>query len=228
MHASIPFGNRPSIKTMRELDDRLKHLALEAQNYPRDSLERRKTVDRLLREIQDSKRLCRPSVPSQLLGSYEEIYAIALQNIFWYLYEKIDLYNPEKEVLQWVNFLLRKRFPEAIREVTKLYRGVQPMQLKRITLEDLDRCIPPEPKNAPSSEIQDIRQYIKEDPDNLFRSTYVANNPNANFQDIALRVLEGWSWREISTELAVKVPTLSSFYQRSLKKFASNFKEYLS
>ncbi|MBP0021648.1 MAG: sigma-70 family RNA polymerase sigma factor [Cyanobacteria bacterium SBLK] len=213
---------------MQELDDRLKRLALQAQNHPPKSPQRQKTVDRLLREIQASGCLCRPSVPGHLRGAYEEIYAIAVQNIFRYLYENIDRYDPEKEVLQWANFLLRKRFPDAIREITKLYRGVRPTQLQRLTLEDWDRIILPESENVTSPEIQEICQYLQEDPENIFRSTCIGKNPAASFQYIALQVLAGRSWREISTELGLKIPTLSGFYQRSLKKFAPKFKEYLS
>lgn len=213
---------------MQELDDRLKRLALQAQNQPPKSLQRQKTVDRLLREIQASGRLVRPSVPDHLRGSYEEIYAIAVQNIFRHLYENIDRYDPEKEVLQWANFLLRKRFPDAIQEITKLYGGIEPTQLKRLTLEDWDRCILPESENAPSPEIQEICQYLQDDPENRFRSTCIGKNPAASFQYIALQVLADRSWQDISTELGIKVSTLSSFYRRSLKKFAPQFKDYLS
>jgi hypothetical protein len=41
---------------------------------------------------------------------YEEIYAEAQQRLFLHLCEKIDQYNPELEVMQWANFLMRRRF----------------------------------------------------------------------------------------------------------------------
>lgn len=215
---------------MSEIDDRLRKLALEAQKHPQGSLKRKKAVDRLLRSLQNSQKLCHPPVPPHLQGLYSEIYAIAKQHLFCYLFRKIDTYKPEKgEVLQWVNFLLRRRFPEAIGEVTRLGKGKQLswQNVKRMTLEDLDANPSFQDYSVPSEE-DELREYIKEDPDRIFQTAHVSNNPHATFQCIALKTLEGWSWQEISTELGVKVPTLSCFYQRNLKRFKPYFHSYLS
>jgi hypothetical protein len=75
---------------------------------------------------------------------------------------------------------------------------------------------------------EEVIQCIQEDCDGLFKATHVEQKPAANFQYIALRFLEGYSWKEISAELDVKVVTLSSFYLRCLAKFTPKFKEYLS
>ncbi|MEM8810556.1 MAG: sigma-70 family RNA polymerase sigma factor, partial [Cyanobacteria bacterium P01_G01_bin.38] len=64
--------------------------------------------------------------------------------------------------------------------------------------------------------------------DGVFRRTHILQKPEANFQYIALRFLGGYSWKEISADLDVKVVTLSSFYQRCLVKFAPVLKEYVS
>lgn len=212
------------------LDDRLKHLAIEAQQHPPKSQARQRALSRLLNAISQSKRLSRPR-RGQFQELYEEIYAEAVQRLFAYVCEKIDRYSPDRgEVLQWVNFLLNQRFfIEASREVLPVvFQGIDPKQIQRITIDDLDRNNPSEvnPQLIPSLS-QEVMQCLEDDPEGLFQAAYVANSPNANFQVLALRRLTGYSWQEISSELNISAQTLSSFYQRSLIKFTPKFKEYL-
>lgn len=208
------------------LDDRLKHLAMEAQQHPPKSQARQRALSRLLNAISQSKRLSRPR-RGQFQEFYEEIYAEAVQRLFAYVCEKIDRYSPDRgEVLQWVNFLLNQRFfIEASREVLPVvFQGIDPKQIQRITIDDLDRHKPIEVIPSLS---QEVMQCLEDDPEGLFQAAYVANFPNANFQVLALKRLMGYSWQEISSELNISAQTLSSFYQRSLIKFTPKFKEYL-
>ena len=109
-----------------------------------------------------------------------------------------------------------------------MFQGIDPKQIQRITIDDLDRNNPSEvnPQLIPSLS-QEVMQCLEDDPEGLFQAAYVANFPNANFQVLALRRLTGYSWQEISSELNISAQTLSSFYQRSLIKFTPKFKEYL-
>jgi len=212
------------------LDERLKHLAMEAQQHPPKSQARQRALSQLLNAISQSKRLSRPR-RDQFQKFYEEVYAEAVQRLFAYVCEKIDRYSPDRgEVLQWVNFLLNQRFfIEASREVLPVvFQGIDPKQIQCITIDDLDRNNPSEvnPQLIPSLS-QEVMQCLEDDPEGLFQAAYVANFPNANFQVLALRRLTGYSWQEISSELNISAQTLSSFYQRSLIKFTPKFKEYL-
>lgn len=201
-----------------QLDRCLRQLALEAQQYPPHTLERRQTVGKLLRVMQNSGRLCRPSCPG-FSGLYEEIYAIALQKLFCYIYERIDHYDSTRgEVLQWANFLLRRRLPEAIRELS------HPREVQRFNLDDLEKNSASQP-NSPSEE---LLQCLKEDPEGIFTSRHIVNHPQAHFQFIALKKVSGYTWKEISRELNISVQTLSSFYQRCLKEFTPMLQKYLS
>jgi DNA-directed RNA polymerase specialized sigma24 family protein len=164
----------------------------------------------------------------QFRGFYEDIYAEARQRLFLHICEKIDEYDSQREVLQWANFLLGRRFfINASREIMPtMPKGIDPKQITRLTIDDLDRNIPPD-KHSPSLS-QEVRQVIEEDPEGIFQRDHVVDRPAANFQAIALKILSGYSWKEISAELDVTISTLSSFYQRCLTKFAPKFKEYLS
>jgi hypothetical protein len=213
------------------LDDRLKQLAIAAQQCPPGSLAKRRALSELIIVMQRSGKLCRPR-QGQFHTLYEEIYAEALQRLFSFICERINYYNPERgEVLQWVNFLLIQRFfIEASRDfLPTVYKGMDARTVKHSTLESLDRSNPYEinPQLIPHLS-QEVKDCIEEDPEGLFAQTYVADHPAANFQYLALKRLEGYSWQDLSIELQIAVPTLSSFYQRCLTRFAPRLKTYLS
>ncbi|MDX2244545.1 MAG: sigma-70 family RNA polymerase sigma factor [Leptolyngbyaceae cyanobacterium bins.302] len=215
----------------RDLDQHLNQLAIAAQQEPPQSRARQRALARLIQALQQSKKLVRPR-RDQFTGLYEEIYAEALQRLFSHICDKIDRYNPDRgEVLQWANFLLsRQFFIEASRELLPtVYKGLDPRSIRPMTLEDLDRSSPAEinPQLVPLPS-QQVRDCLEEDPESLFQQAYIDRYPDANFQSLALKRLDGYSWEELATELDIKIPTLSSFYQRCLTKFAPNFRRYLS
>lgn len=219
-----------STQTMNRVDEHLKQLALEAQAYPPKTKERQKALAKLVSAIQRSGMLGRP-YKGCFQGFYEEIYAEAQQRLFCHICEKIDSYDPEREVLQWANFLLKKRFfIEASRTIMPTVpRGLDQKQIIRLTIDDLDRNYSLDENNPTTPSLsQEVIQCLEEDPDGIFKGTYAASNPEATFQFLAIKIVAGYSWKEISSELGIKVPTLSSFYQRCLIKFAPKFKEYLS
>ena len=215
---------------MNEIDQHLKQLAVEAQRHPPKTKQRQQALTKLVRAIQQSGMLIRPR-RGAFQGFYGEIYAEALQRLFFHICERIDDYDPQREVLQWANFLLDKRFfVEASRTfMPTLPKGVHPKEITRLTIDDLDRNNPIEVKNPETHSLfQEVFQYLESDPEGIFKSTHISKNPAANFQFLAIKILSGYSWKEISDELGIKIPTLSSFYQRCLTKFIPNFKEYLS
>lgn len=212
-----------------DVDSQLKQLAVAAQSYPPRTLSRQKALSRLLVALQGSGKLVRP-YRGQFGNQYGEIYAEAQQRLFLYMCEAIERYDPNLEVLQWANFLLRQRFfIEASRDILSGFKNRDRERLTRISLEVLDKKEPLEAGDrARRSLSEEVRHCIEEDCEGLFGSAHVAKHPAANFRFIAMRILAGYSWKEISAELQVKVPTLSSFYQRCLTRFAPKFREYLS
>lgn len=217
--------------TAPSLDWQLKQLAIAAQSHAPRSRERQCALARLIDALQRSRKLVYPQRGS-FPGLYAEIYADAVQRLFAHICDRIDRYNPERgEVLQWANFLLQRQFfIEASRELLPtLPKGIDPKAVKRLTLEDLDRSHPDQvnPQRVPLPS-QQVRECLEEDPTGVFQSTHIDRKPAASFQFIALRRLEGYSWQELATELGVAIPTLSSFYQRCLTKFAPQLKEYVS
>jgi hypothetical protein len=70
-----------------------------------------------------------------------------------------------------------------------------------------------------------VKQVIAEDIEGVFATKSVRGHAEANFRVLFIRrIVEKQSWEQISTELGIKVPTLSDFYQRCLRQFASEIK----
>ncbi|MEC4985620.1 MAG: hypothetical protein SAJ37_18715 [Oscillatoria sp. PMC 1068.18] len=211
-------------------NERLRRMAIEAQQHPPKSKARQIAITELFQAIQTSGRLTRPYW-NQFPALYEEIYNIAKQKLFCYIYEKIDNYSPERgEVLQWVNFLFGTRFfVEAIREITLPDRRLPREIIPQISFYNLDNdfWLNQEDEITPSLSEQVIK-YIEEDPEATCQNIHITNKPQANFRYLALQRFAGYKWRELEAELGIKQANLCSFYQRSLQKVAPIIKEYLA
>ncbi|HBL09836.1 MAG TPA: hypothetical protein DD379_00010 [Cyanobacteria bacterium UBA11162] len=215
---------------MNQLNTRLKQLAIEAQQYPLKSKQRQLALANLLSIMEQSGKLIYP-YRGQFQGLYQEIYAEAKQRLFCYICYQIDRYNPQSEVLQWANFMLKHRFfIEAIRDSMPIAnQGLKHRRLAKFTIEALyhQNYIELNCQSSPSL-LQEVMQSLEEDPEGIFKGTYIGNHPDANFQFLAIKIISGYSWKEISSELGIKISTLNSFYHRCLVKFSPKFKEYLS
>ena len=200
-----------------ELDSYLRKLATQAQRHPPDSQERQIALTKLIHAIVGSGNLWYPS--NHFLNNVRDMYNEARQELFFYICQKIDKYEPERgTVLAWVNVLLERRFfRDAIRK-NQTYNRVMKM-----TTADLDNLASPQDRED-LTEI--VKECIQSDPENIFKKEYIENCPQATFQALALQRLTGKSWQEISAEFEIKVPTLSSFYYRCINKFLSKLKEY--
>lgn len=216
---------------MQAIDSHLKTLALKAQKHPPRSPARKIALAKLLSEIQRSGRITRP-FRGLFVETYHEIYAEATQRLFTYICEEIDNYDPNREVLQWVNFLLKKRFfIEASREIFPQYRGGRKDQESKpwLTVDDLEIKHPRLVRSQTTPFLsEEVQSCLLEDPEGLFQSTHVEDRPEANFQFLIKRRLAGYKWKEISEELGVPLPSLHSFYRRNLKRFAPKFRNYLA
>ena len=194
-------------------DEQLKKLGMAAQNYPPKSALRGYALTELIRAIQLSGRLYHPhqeKFPAQL---YQLLYEEAMTETLAYVCLNIDKYDPNrgnKKFMNWVNFRLDRLIFDCYRRFNYLPDRQLP------SLQDIDQIYQQE-RQPSLSEL--IYQYIEEDTDNIFKSTYIRNSQNANFQNIALARFSGQSWEQISEELDIPISTLSSFFQRCCQRF---------
>lgn len=202
------------------LDDaKLKKLALEAKNAPPNSSLRSYALRELVKAIKLSNRLIRfrsYGVSSQF---DKLIYEEAVMETLAYVCTKIDLYDPErgnKKFMNWVNFKLDKNLLKCRQEFSN------PNIITTYSWSDLENIT--YKSNQPSmSDL--LYQYIQEDSNNKFKSVFIQDHPQANFQQIALARLSGHTWKEISQHFQLSIPTLSSFFQRNCEKFQDLFKK---
>lgn len=204
-------------------DDALKQLALEAQRHPPRSPLRQHALTQLIEAIRRSGRLAHPHRSKFSPPFYDLLYEEALNQTLAYVCRKIDNYDPERGTAQkfmnWVNFRLDRNIIDCRRDFN------EPDAQELPSLNDLETLAAP-PPTAPSL-AEDVRQYIATDPEGVFRQAHIRNRPDATFQAIALARFAGHSWDDIATEFTLKIPTLSSFFQRCCDKFAPQFQQLL-
>ncbi|MEM8638827.1 MAG: GUN4 domain-containing protein [Cyanobacteria bacterium P01_G01_bin.54] len=242
MGASIASGNAVAQRVFSDItnlgsehdasiSDEISELAISAQNSPKDSSQRKQKLDRLVRSILGSGQLVEP-VLRRFPHLQEVVYEEAVQRMLTYIVNNIDQYNPENSVTEWINHLLIYRFfKEALQEYTPHFRMNHAMQMS-IDIQDLELDSGIEDLTEfynleDFSLSQQLRTYIEEDPDNILKFTHIKGHPGVNFRILAIRRLDGYTWQELSDEMNIPIPSLASFYNRCLKRFAPSIKAYL-
>lgn len=214
---------------MSNLDEDLKNLVLEGRQHPLESEQRRRIVTKLLSKLQQSGELnhFHARCPRHLLSNYTDIYQIAIQKLFTYIWRNLENYKDNYRVLQWVNQKLSYFFLDALAEYRPITSDITLISLSELKNSDRVNFTAIEYDSSPylSQKIIDI---IKEDSDQYFEKTLMSSNPQVNFKLIALQRYEGYSWEEIAVLFNCKVSAISNFYQRSSKKLAPIIRQYLS
>jgi hypothetical protein len=212
--------------TKDDIDDRLKQLAIAAKNHQPKTLGRQKAVTRLVMEIEKYKIINCPQNTKFSYAIYQEICAEAKQELMFRISREIHNYRPEKEVSQWVNFLIVKCFQETTpkvigrKDLPTVYYGDMDLVFNQMEQQQIEHesCLI----------AADLIDMIEEDPGDVFKSEVSRKHPHVNFQLLLVkREIEDVSWEDISAELRVSVSSLSSFYRRSFAKFTPRFREYL-
>lgn len=218
------------VNNMDELDKRLENLALAAKQHPPGSKSRRLALTRLISEVEKSRKLfCKRKYDFP-----KELYNEALQETWLYICQHIENCDPQKgKIITWINFILDKRFTNSINRYLKSLQEKsldEPIQNSNLDGESGKRLldtIEQSPVPNQPSDWEKVRIFLEEDSTGQFKQKFIENNPQANFQAIAIRRLDGESWKDISNSLKIPLPTLSTFYQRCVKHFTPLFQKYL-
>lgn len=202
--------------TDSQLEELLEYLALQAQQNPLQSIKRQQILHEMISLIQHFRKLKYPD------GKFDiDLYEDAKQNLWRYLYENIEKYNPVKgSVIAWVNFLLLKRYyPKAIATEAKQ---------KEIAIEIIKSSKSSNHFSATEKQALSLQELIISDPDKVFQERYIKSHPQANFQKLTELRLAGYFWKEISEEIGVDASTLRRFYSRCFREFKLLLQQYLS
>lgn len=201
-------------------EQQLQELALQVKQHPQGTTARRIALSKLIDgiyKIYKENKLFHPYTGRFKKKVYEDIYDEAVQNLFLYICKNIDKYDPQRAtIITWINMLLSQRFfKEAIPKIIGKANEINLESLEH--LEDLTSNNSDSENNYISACLK-IRRYIENDPNGTFREAQMKKYPQVNFKEIAIKRVSGISWQQISSELNIPIATLSTFYQRTLKK----------
>lgn len=200
---------------MSELDQQIRELVAEACGHPPGSPLRQRKLTQVIRLV--SSKLWKESV------SY---YQDALQQTWIYFCKNIcAAYDPNlASVPTWLNAYLKRRLQDGYIAAQKQAQQEIPSWQNQDgewvnvadTLPDLRGDVEPI--------WEKVRVWAKEDQDGELRQIHIEGRPEITCQVLILRrLLSETSWKALSEEFGIAIPTLSSFYRRQcmprLRKF---------
>lgn len=238
------------------MNPNLEQLAIQAQGYPRGSQERRLALKKLIEVIyKQSNQFSRPyssKYPSHLCS---EIFTLAFQRALIFVYypdKNIEGYHSELGTVKtWLNVKLDRRFfQEAYQQLMNQKKPCISLPLTSdsnfedsatslgkignkfniSTVNDIPdlQAYQSNPLIDNQSILEQVIQYLQEDPENILEKEHISGCPEANFKVIALKHLNREKWADIAEQFGIKShSTVSSFYYRGIGKFRSKIISYI-
>ncbi|WP_392533702.1 sigma-70 family RNA polymerase sigma factor [Nostoc sp. C117] len=212
---------------MVQFDEQLRRLVTEACGYPPGSPQRQKLLTQIIRLT--ASRLWRESTP---------YYQDALQQTWLYFCRNVcegltgQTYDSTYgSVITWLNAYLKRRLQDFYLNQNREKATTVPLRIRQSTSGGTGETIDPVdnlPANPqPPPILEELEVWVKTDSDGDLGGTCIKGHPHVNCQVLILKRLPPEvSWRELSEEFGLSIPTLSSFYQRQcvprLRKFAES------
>jgi hypothetical protein len=210
---------------MVELYEQLASLVAQACEHPPGSKERQKRLTQIIR-----------LTASKLWWENTPYYQDALQQTWLYFCRNIceattgQVYNPAYgTVVTWLNAYLKRRLQDFYLDQSREKNTILPLKVYQSGSGDNSEVLNTfnnliaTPEAPPI--IENVRAWVEADLDGELRATHVKGHLDVNCQVLILRRLPPEaSWKELSEEFGLQIPTLSSFYRRQclprLRKFA--------
>ncbi|MBH8561609.1 sigma-70 family RNA polymerase sigma factor [Nostoc sp. CENA67] len=208
-------------------DEQLKCLVAQACRHLPGSQERQKLLTQIIRL--SSSKLWKESTP---------YYQDALQQTWLYFCRNVcegltgQTYDPAYgSVITWLNAYLKRRLQDSHMNQYREQATKVPLKIRQSgsggnseIIDPVDN-LPATPQAPPI--LEELEVWVKTDSDGELRSIHVKGRPEINCQVLILKRLPPEvSWKELSEEFGLSIPTLSSFYQRQclprLRKFAKS------
>ncbi|OYE02238.1 hypothetical protein [Nostoc sp. 'Peltigera membranacea cyanobiont' 232] len=212
---------------MVQFDEQLRRLVSEACGHAIGSPQRQKLLTQIIRLT--ANRLWRESTP---------YYQDALQQTWLYFCRNVcegltgQIYDPSYgSVITWLNAYLKRRLQDFYINQNREQATTVPLWVRQSTsggtsetIDPIDN-LPATPQPPPI--LEDLETWAKTDSEGELCRTCIKGRPDVNCQVLILKRLPPEvSWKELSEEFALSIPTLSSFYQRQclprLRKFAES------
>jgi DNA-directed RNA polymerase specialized sigma24 family protein len=242
------------IVSAHQIDLQLQQFAQNAQQHPPKTLERQRVLNELVNLIRQSKRIGHPQRSLWASGVYEDLHSEAFQETLIVVCQRIDTYNSDYPVMEWVNIILKRQFSDVVKKYrragrTNLSREEEIIPIYSLdnfihSLEDLetlpldkiqakapltlDNMGAKDPSAEACSDGQLVRDFLRTDPENMLRTSHVTGRPDITFQKIVwAKFVDDKIWDDMAQEWDISISTLSSFYKRTLHKLKPYFQKYL-
>ena len=185
-----------------------------------EPIKKRIALTKFLQAIYKNKHLL--VMPSYiLLPDYEEIHQQALQDTMLVISQKIASYKSENPILPWILGIFKNKFYDALKRNRPSKVCILSLDNLNYNIRDCSKEDDPQDNN--------LQDFLKSDPENILRTTTIRGCPEITFQKLLwLILIEDKAWETIAKELDSNISTLSSFYQRNIKKHKAYFEKYLS
>lgn len=195
------------------LEEHLRFLVAEARSHLPGSVERQKTLTKIIRLV--SNKLWQEDTP---------YYQDALQQTWVYLCQNLcekntgEAYDPSREsVIAWLNAYLKQRlqdlYIDQIQQANSVLADAHILASSQVNETSNRNYLKVNPDV--SSLVEDVTTWVETDPKGELRCTYIADHPEITCQELLRRRLSPvTSWKTIAAEFQLPISTLSSFYQR--------------
>lgn len=132
-------------------------------------------------------------------------------------------------VITWLNAYLKRRLQDFYINHHREQSIKVPLKLHQSSSGEFNDIFDPldniaaTPQAAPI--LENVSLWVQTDPEGELQGTYIKGRPDVNCQILIIKRLPPEAtWKELSEEFGLSIPTLSSFYQRQclprLRKFA--------
>ncbi|MBD2329171.1 sigma-70 family RNA polymerase sigma factor [Alkalinema sp. FACHB-956] len=218
---------------MLPLDQELNALIEEARQHPRDSIARKRILNRVAAKIQQSGKLLKKD-------SNQRYYEDAVMDMWVYFMNNVceattanSAYDPAKSpdgsVITWLNVYLNFRLKDSSNRQRKedsqrIWKKFDPET--NDSIDPIDNLADPNLYDADESElIQILRQWLTTDPDQKLSQCYPKNQPLASCKTlIQARLLPPEiDWKDLAQELNLPLQTLHSHFRRHCLKLLQAF-----
>lgn len=202
---------------MSDRDQQLRELVTQACQHPPGSPLRQRHLTQVIRLV--TPRLWRESVP---------YYQDALQQTWVYFCKNICAgYDPNLgSVPTWLNAYLKRRLQDFYIATQKQKANeISSWQDKDGEVVDVTEGLADD-RGTAEPVWEKVRTWAEADASGELRSLHIEGHPDVNCQVLILRrLLSETSWKALSEEYGVAIPTLSSFYRRQCMPRLRNFGE---
>ncbi|MEG4836834.1 hypothetical protein [Microcoleus sp. B9-D4] len=197
-------------------DERLCKLILAICSESRDNPQRRKLVDRLLRQLQLLPKLSKSSHP---------YYYEAVNKTWEWLEKHLHEFNPRRSPIQaslttWINAYLRYRIHDlhTTKNQKELSLDLDALERSGFYNDYLDGLEMEIERIEKQALAWKIVQYIRRDPEQKLRKCHPRNRPDCNCQILVQRLFLQQSPEKIAViarQLNIKTQTIYSFWKRT-------------